>query len=143
MIESVFKTYKIRPKQIEFEITEGSLQNAEEALKMIKRLKDLGVMISVDDFGTGFSSLKYLKQFPIDTLKIDQSFIKDVLLDKKDVAIVTTILHLAEYLGLSVVAEKIETEEQLAFLRNLKCQKGQGYLFSRPIPAEQITKFLV
>ncbi|TXC92194.1 EAL domain-containing protein, partial [Metabacillus litoralis] len=142
MIESLFKTYKISPKHIEFEITEGSLQDAEEALKMIKRLKELGVMISVDDFGTGFSSLMYLKQFPIDTLKIDQSFIKDVLLDKKDEAIVTTILHLAEHLGLTVVAEGIETDEQLDFLSNLKCHKGQGYLFSRPIPAEQITKFL-
>ncbi|MBM7603577.1 diguanylate cyclase (GGDEF)-like protein/PAS domain S-box-containing protein [Metabacillus crassostreae] len=141
MIESLFKTYKISPKHIEFEITEGSLQDAEEALKMITRLKKLGVMISVDDFGTGFSSLMYLKQFPIDTLKIDQSFIKDVLLDKKDEAIVTTILHLAEHLGLTVVAEGIETDEQLDFLSNLKCHKGQGYLFSRPIPAEQITKF--
>ncbi|WP_226666041.1 EAL domain-containing protein [Metabacillus litoralis] len=143
MIESLFNTYKISPKQIEFEITEGSLQNAEEALRMIKRLKSLGVTISVDDFGTGFSSLKYLKKFPIDTLKIDQSFIKDVLCDEKDEAIVTTILHLAEHLKLTVVAEGIETEEQLAFLKKLKCHKGQGYLISRPIPAEQITKFLL
>ncbi|MFC0270707.1 EAL domain-containing protein [Metabacillus herbersteinensis] len=138
MIESLFETYEIDPNQIEFEITEGALQNAEEALAMIKRLKCLGVSISVDDFGTGFSSLMYLKQFPIDTLKIDQSFIRDVLTDQKDAAITTTILHLAHNLGLSVVAEGIETKEQLEFLTKMNCQKGQGYYFSKPVSHSEI-----
>lgn len=140
MIESLFNTYSITPSQIEFEITEGALQNAEEALVMIQRLKNLGVMISIDDFGTGFSSLMYLKQFPIDSLKIDQSFIKDVLNDKKDEAIVTTILHLAYHLDLSVIAEGIETQEQLEFLSRMNCQKGQGYLFSRPVHPEVLNR---
>lgn len=138
MIQALFNTYQIKPNQIEFEITEGSLQNPEEAFGTISRLKKLGVSISIDDFGTGFSSLRYLKQFPIDSLKIDQSFIKDVLTDEKDGAIITTIIHLAESLSLEVIAEGIETEEQYSYLQALKCQKGQGFYFSKPLLPEEI-----
>ncbi|WP_163103359.1 EAL domain-containing protein [Peribacillus alkalitolerans] len=90
------------------------------------------------DFGTGYSSLSYLKQFPLDKLKIDQSFIREVLTDQKSEAIITTIVLLAHSLGLEVVAEGVETEEQANFLRLLKCEKAQGYLFSRPLPSQQI-----
>ncbi|MDQ0860417.1 EAL domain-containing protein (putative c-di-GMP-specific phosphodiesterase class I) [Bacillus sp. V2I10] len=138
MILSLFHTYQIQPHQIEFEITEGALQNPHEALKTIQRLKGLEVSISIDDFGKGNSSLRYLKTFPIDTLKIDQSFINDVIKDEKDAAIITTIVHLAESLSLEVVAEGIETQEQYAYLKALNCQKGQGYFFSKPLPPDEI-----
>lgn len=98
-IKSLFSEYYINPNQIEFEITEGALQNVDEALHIMSRLKKIGVAISIDDFGTGYSSLMYLKQFPIDSLKIDQSFIREVLTDQKDEAIVKTILSIAENLG--------------------------------------------
>lgn len=138
MIRSLFQTYQIKPHQIEFEITEGALQNPHEAMETIRRLKSLGVSISIDDFGKGFSSLRYLKTFPIDTLKIDQSFIKNVITDEKDAAIITSIVHLAESLSLEVVAEGIETQEQYAYLKALNCQKGQGYFFSKPLPPDEI-----
>jgi EAL domain-containing protein (putative c-di-GMP-specific phosphodiesterase class I) len=138
MIQSLFQTYQIQPHQIEFEITEGALQNPHEALETIRRLKSLGVSISIDDFGKGFSSLRYLKTFPIDTLKIDQSFIKSVITDEKDAAIIRSIVHLAESLSLEVVAEGIETQEQYAYLKALNCQKGQGYFFSKPLPPDEI-----
>ncbi|UGB32427.1 bifunctional diguanylate cyclase/phosphodiesterase [Metabacillus sp. B2-18] len=141
-IKSLFSEYYINPNQIEFEITEGALQNVDEALHIMSRLKEIGVAISIDDFGTGYSSLMYLKQFPIDSLKIDQSFIREVLTDQKDEAIVKTILSIAENLGLLVVAEGIETLEQLNFLKTLNCQKGQGFYFSKPIPPEEITNRL-
>ncbi|UAL53995.1 EAL domain-containing protein [Bacillus sp. CMF21] len=138
MIRSLFQTYQIQPHQIEFEITEGALQNPHEAMETIRRLKSLGVSISIDDFGKGFSSLRYLKTFPIDTLKIDQSFIKNVITDEKDAAIITSIVHLAESLSLEVVAEGIETQEQYAYLKALNCQTGQGYFFSKPLPPDEI-----
>lgn len=138
MIRSLFQTYQIQPHQIEFEITEGALQNPHEAMETIRRLKSLGVSISLDDFGKGFSSLRYLKTFPIDALKIDQSFIKNVITDEKDAAIITSIAHLAESLSLEVVAEGIETQEQYAYLKALNCQKGQGYFFSKPLPPDEI-----
>lgn len=138
MIRSLFQTYQIQPHQIEFEITEGALQNPHEAMETIRRLKSLGVSISLDDFGKGFSSLRYLKTFPIDALKIDQSFIKNVITDEKDAAIITSIVHLAESLSLEVVAEGIETQEQYAYLKALNCQKGQGYFFSKPLPPDEI-----
>jgi diguanylate cyclase (GGDEF)-like protein/PAS domain S-box-containing protein len=138
MIRSLFQTYQIQPHQIEFEITEGALQNPHEAMETIRRLKSLGVSISIDDFGKGFSSLRYLKTFPIDTLKIDQSFIKNVITDEKDAAIITSIVHLAESLSLEIVAEGIETQEQYAYLKALNCQKGQGYFFSKPLPPDEI-----
>jgi diguanylate cyclase (GGDEF)-like protein/PAS domain S-box-containing protein len=141
-IKNLFSEYHINPNQIEFEITEGALQNVDEALHIMRRIKEIGVTISIDDFGTGYSSLMYLKQFPIDSLKIDQSFIREVLIDQKDEAIVKTILSIAENLGLLVVAEGIETLEQLNFLRTLNCQKGQGFYFSKPIPPNEITNRL-
>ena len=102
----------------------------------------MGLHISVDDFGTGYSSLSYLKRFPLDTLKIDQSFIREVTTDPDNAAITTAIIAMAHSLKLRVVAEGVETEEQLAFLREQGCQAMQGFLYSRPLPAADIVHFI-
>ena len=121
--------------QLELELTEGVLiQNIGDTLEKLKALKALGVRIAIDDFGTGYSSLNYLKRFPLDTLKIDQSFVRDISSDPNDAAIVQTIIALAANLNLRVMAEGVETEQQLAFLRDRKCDSFQGYLCSRPLP---------
>ncbi|MBM7694617.1 diguanylate cyclase (GGDEF)-like protein/PAS domain S-box-containing protein [Peribacillus deserti] len=137
-IYSVIEKYNICPSRVEIEITEGAMQNTAESLAIVKKLKDIGLSISVDDFGTGYSSLSYLKQFPLDTLKIDQSFVREILSDKKDAAITTTIIHLAQSLGLEVIAEGVEIEEQAGFLKEANCQKVQGFLYSKPLPPWEI-----
>lgn len=137
-IEQNIAINKINPQNLEFEITEGAIQDSKEALRTLSELKKLGVQVAVDDFGTGYSSLSYLKHYPIDTLKIDQSFVREVLLDKKDMAITTTIIHLAQSLGLAVVAEGVEEEKQAIFFKKMKCDKAQGYFFSRPINEDAV-----
>lgn len=138
VIHSLLNKYNINPAMLEIEITEGAMQDTSETLKMLNKLKWLGVSISVDDFGTGYSSLSYLKQFPLDTLKIDRSFVREVLSDRKDAAIITTIIYLAHSLGLEVIAEGVETEEQADFLRSVKCEKAQGFYYSKPLPISEI-----
>jgi diguanylate cyclase len=101
------------------------------------RLKEMGISISIDDFGTGYSSLSYLKRFPIDTVKIDQNFIRDLSRDSNDGAIISAVISMARALKLRVVAEGVETEEQLAFLRRQHCEMIQGFLCSRPVPADE------
>ncbi|PFA69388.1 diguanylate cyclase [Bacillus sp. AFS015802] len=137
-IDFYLSTYMIPASCIEIEITEGAMQDTQQTLKMLKKLKDLGVYISVDDFGTGYSSLHYLKRFPIDILKIDQSFVKEIGMNQKDSAITTTIIHLAHSLGLEVIAEGVEREGQVDFLKEANCQKAQGYFFSKPIGPKEI-----
>ncbi len=133
----------IDPQFLELEITESMLmQDAAETTRLLDNLKTLGVKLSVDDFGTGYSSLSYLKRFPLDALKIDRSFIRDIVSDPDDAAITTAILAMAGGLGLEVVAEGVETMEQLDFLRGRHCQMIQGYLFSKPLPSEQIRALL-
>lgn len=139
-IKDAIKKYQINPALLQIEITEGAMQNTNETSPILKKLKELGITISIDDFGTGYSSLNYIKQFPIDVLKIDQSFVRDVINSEKDAAITTTIIHLANSLGLEVVAEGIEEKDQAEFLKKANCHKGQGYLFSRPIPAQDVEK---
>jgi diguanylate cyclase (GGDEF)-like protein/PAS domain S-box-containing protein len=143
-IKSMLEKYQIKPSSLEIEITEGAMGDKKETIPILKSLKEIGVTISVDDFGTGYSSLSYLKQFPIDVLKIDQSFVKDVLTNEKDAAITTTIIHLGRSLGLEVIAEGVEKAEQAEFLLKAQCQKAQGYFFGQPLMVEEIEKrFLI
>jgi diguanylate cyclase (GGDEF)-like protein/PAS domain S-box-containing protein len=136
-IEGILRETGIPPKYLELELTEGTvMHNADKAIKTLMQIKDLGVEISVDDFGMGYSSLSYLKRFPIDTLKIDRSFVRDITVDPDDEAIVTAIIAMAHSLKLKVVAEGVETTDQLEFLRALGCDSAQGYLFSEPIDEE-------
>jgi diguanylate cyclase (GGDEF)-like protein len=129
----------LNPELLEVEITESSLvQNNEYTLEALAELKRLGVTISIDDFGTGYSSLSYLHRFPIDTLKIDQSFIWNMTKSEGDRAIVTAIIAMAESLKMHVVAEGVETSAQLALLKEEGCKEIQGYLFSRPVNAEEV-----
>jgi diguanylate cyclase (GGDEF)-like protein len=122
---------------LELELTETSMmQNAESGSKLLAQLRELGVKIAIDDFGTGYSSLSYLKRLPIDTVKLDRSFVTGATRDPDDAALVMAIVTLAHNLRLRVVAEGVETEEQLAFLRLLRCDEGQGYLFGKPSPAD-------
>ncbi len=116
------------------------MHDFESAAAMLFQLRALGVRLSIDDFGTGYSSLNYLHRFPIDTLKIDRSFV-DVL-DKDNVEIVRTILSLAENPGMDVVAEGVETQEQMALLRSLSCKSAQGYFFSRPLDIAAAEKII-
>ncbi len=127
---------KLDPKCLEIEITESLLMDEfEESCQLLQGMKELGVQVSIDDFGTGFSSLSYLKSLPVDKIKIDSSFVENFNTDAGDVAIVSAIITLSHHMNLSVVAEGVETEEQFAVLRNLKCNEGQGYLFGKPMEA--------
>jgi diguanylate cyclase (GGDEF)-like protein len=133
----------IDPKLLELEITESVLlQDAENTLVALNRLKRAGIALSVDDFGTGYSSLSYLKRFPIDTLKIDRSFVTDLHTDQDDAAICAAILAMAQQLGLNVVAEGVETKEQLEFLRHHGCDQIQGFLCSKPLSSDQFVILL-
>ncbi len=144
MVEWILKDTGFDPHYLEFEITEGiAMENVEYSLTILRRLKEMGIQISIDDFGTGYSSLNYLKEFPIDTLKIDRSFIQDLTIDPGDAAIVSAIIVLAHSLKLKVTAEGVETQEQLDFLRKHKCDIIQGYLFSKPVPADQFEALIM
>jgi diguanylate cyclase (GGDEF)-like protein/PAS domain S-box-containing protein len=128
---------------LRLEITEGvAIRDREYTIKIINDLKALGVHTSLDDFGTGYSSLSYLKQFPLKVLKIDRSFIQDIQLNQKNESLIIAIINMARSLGLEVVAEGVEKDEQLAFLRAQQCENVQGFLLSRPISADDLTKFL-
>ncbi len=129
------------PAYLELELTESvAMEDAETTIKIFSELKHMGIRISIDDFGTGYSSLSYLKRFPIDKLKIDRSFVKDIVSDSDDEAIVKAVIAVAHSLKLKVVAEGVETKEQLRFLRLHHCDEWQGYYFSRPIPADEMTQ---
>jgi EAL domain-containing protein (putative c-di-GMP-specific phosphodiesterase class I) len=142
VIKRCIEKYEVKPSLLEVEITEGAMQDIRETIPILKSLKELGLAISVDDFGTGYSSMSYLKQFPIDILKIDQSFVRDVLKSKKDAAIVTTIIHLARSLDMEVIAEGVEEKEQAEFLLQAECHKAQGYYYAKPIPSNEAEKLL-
>ncbi|MGO4467734.1 putative bifunctional diguanylate cyclase/phosphodiesterase, partial [Pseudoduganella sp. RAF53_2] len=135
-VAAVLAETGLSPHCLELELTESTVMNdVEHAISVMHQLKKLGVKLAIDDFGTGYSSLAHLKRFEIDVLKIDQTFVRDLTVDPDDAAIVTTIIALAENLDLEVISEGVETEEQIAFLRQHGCQQMQGYFFSRPVPA--------
>jgi EAL domain-containing protein (putative c-di-GMP-specific phosphodiesterase class I) len=146
LLRLVIKTlaeYAIKPEALELEITESVLmENPDDAAQLLRDVRGLGVRIAIDDFGTGYSSLAYLKKFPVNTLKIDQAFIADIVRDRNDEAIVASILSMAESLNLKVVAEGVETEGQLEIIQKMGCEEVQGYYFSRPLPAEGVAELL-
>lgn len=142
-IKNVLQLTGVDPSCLKLEITETAvMENAHAAISMLERIRQLGVNISIDDFGTGYSSLSYLHRFPIDTLKIDGSFVNEIEYGSDDRQIVGTIINLAKGLALDVVAEGIENIHQFRYLRMLGCDYGQGYLFSRPMPADEVERFL-
>jgi diguanylate cyclase (GGDEF)-like protein len=132
----------LRPKHLELEITESkAMQDVEKTIRILRELKNLGVRISIDDFGTGYSSLSYLKQFPVDTLKLDQSFVREITVPE-DGAIASGVIAMAHSLSLKVLAEGVETLGQLEFLKNHSCDRLQGFLFSRPLEPANFERFL-
>jgi len=146
LVEMVAQTLQetgLNASYLELEVTESLfVDNVQQAIKILQQLHDMGIVLSVDDFGTGYSSLNYLKRFPIHGLKIDQSFVRDLALDSDDAAIIKAIISLAHNLQLSVIAEGVETQEQLDYLRVSECDEIQGYYFSKPLTAEALTKLL-
>lgn len=142
-INNIVRDTGLDPSYLDLEVTESSIMNnAESAVDTLGALRETGIKVSIDDFGTGYSSLGYLKQLPIDVLKIDKSFVSDVTNNPDDAALVMTIITLAHNMRLKVVAEGVETEEQLRFLHLLKCDEWQGYLYSPPLAAEAFTELL-
>jgi len=133
----------LAPQYLELELTESFImRDVEQTRKTLQGLKKLGIQLAVDDFGTGYSSLTYLKNFPIDRLKIDQSFIRDVSLNPNDAAITTAIIAMGHSLGMKVIAEGVETEEQLDFLRRHQCDEIQGYCIGWPMSKDDFSQFL-
>jgi EAL domain-containing protein (putative c-di-GMP-specific phosphodiesterase class I) len=143
-VTETLKRYGLEPSWLELEITESTLMhNIDRVIGIMDRLTALGITLSLDDFGTGYSSLSYLKRFPIDTLKIDRSFTTGIPGDTNDCAIASTIISIAQQLQHKVIAEGVETVEQLAFLKDSGCDEVQGYLFSRPLPAVEFENVLL
>lgn len=142
-VKKALRESKLAPSSLKLEITESAaMENAVETIQILTSLKQLGVQLSIDDFGTGYSSLSYLHRLPVDTLKIDRSFVNAVGENGEDSEILQTIISLAKNLRLGVIAEGIETESQLALLKNLGCDYGQGYLMSKPLPKEVMENLL-
>lgn len=143
-VEHSLKQYQLPHSLLKLEITEGIvIQNLDDTVVKMRRLKKLGVSFAMDDFGTGYSSLTYLKRLPVDALKIDQSFVRDATHDPNDAEIIRAIVAMARSLNLEVIAEGVETPEQLAFLQKLGCHLFQGYLHSRPLPIEDFRRLLI
>ena len=141
--QDIITTAGIEPESLELEITESMLmRNASKTISALNTLSHFGIKIAIDDFGTGYSSLNYLRRFPIDTLKIDRSFIRDVVDDADDAAITTAIIVMAQSLNLNVIAEGVETQQQLDFLKKLHCHSIQGNFFNEAVDAEAVTKLL-
>jgi EAL domain-containing protein (putative c-di-GMP-specific phosphodiesterase class I) len=137
MVENVLTETNLSPCWLELEVSEGiMLQNVENTITTLRRLSVLGVHITIDDFGIGYSSLSYIKKLPINTLKIDQSFVRDITSNSDDAAIATAVITLAQSLGLNVIAEGVEDEAQAVLLDSLACSEMQGFFFSRPLNAE-------
>jgi EAL domain-containing protein (putative c-di-GMP-specific phosphodiesterase class I) len=137
-IEAALRNVQYKPECLEFEITETvAMTNADDSIGIMRQLKNLGIGLALDDFGTGYSSLAHLKRFPIDKLKIDKTFVRDIPSDGNDLAIVSAIIAMAHALGLKVQAEGVETDAQAEFLRECECELAQGFLFGRPLPPDE------
>jgi EAL domain-containing protein (putative c-di-GMP-specific phosphodiesterase class I) len=142
-VKSVLDETGMEPDLLELEVTESSIMhNAARAVQVLTAIKNLGVKLAIDDFGTGYSSLAHLKRFPIDTLKVDRSFIREVPNDEEDKAIAEAIIAMGKTLGLTVVAEGVETPQQQQFLRERLCDEMQGYYFSTPVAAQDFAELL-
>jgi diguanylate cyclase (GGDEF)-like protein/PAS domain S-box-containing protein len=140
---AILNETRLDPSSLELELTESVLmKRAESAASVLQALRDRGVQVAIDDFGTGFSSLSYLRKFPVDALKIDQSFVRQISTAGDDTTIVTAVIAMARSLELRVVAEGVETKEEFEFLRTHHCDEAQGYYFSRPVPPQQFAKLL-
>jgi diguanylate cyclase (GGDEF)-like protein/PAS domain S-box-containing protein len=143
-VAEILKDTNLDPRWLELELTESSvMKDPEQAIEKLHELKLMGIKVAIDDFGTGYSSLNYLKRFPIDTLKIDQSFVSDICKDPHDTAIVRAIITLGHALDLTVIAEGVETQEQLQYLSSLNCDVVQGFLFSKSLTAKAFEELLV
>ncbi|WLV25565.1 EAL domain-containing protein [Aciduricibacillus chroicocephali] len=141
-IKDVLADTGMNPKWLELEVTESIFTNVDHASGVLQELRDLGIQISIDDFGTGYSSFSYIKNLPVDTLKIDASFIQDIDQNKESQAIVQAVLAVAKTLGIGVIAEGIESSDQLGVLLEDGCAQGQGYFFSKPLPSEDFESYL-
>jgi EAL domain-containing protein (putative c-di-GMP-specific phosphodiesterase class I) len=143
IIAKILKETDLDANYLELELTESLIiENVQQTITVLQQLHDMGIVLSLDDFGTGYSSLSYLKRFPIDILKIDQSLVRDLVFNSDDAAITEAIISLAHSLHLGVIAEGVETQEQLDYLQANGCNEIQGYYFSRPLPADVLTKLL-
>jgi diguanylate cyclase (GGDEF)-like protein len=143
LVASVLRDTGLSPTRLELEITESlAMQDAEKSIATMNELRALGIQLSIDDFGTGYSSLSYLKRFPINKLKVDQSFVRNMCSNANDASITKTVILLGQSLNLTVIAEGVETAEQLALLEQYACNEAQGYLFSKPISKENLEQFI-
>ena len=141
MIMSILQECELEPSSLELEITESVLMhNPDVAIVLLQQLRQHGIKLSMDDFGTGYSSLSYLKRFPFSKLKIDQSFVRDLINNSDDAEIVSTIINMARNLKLVVIAEGVETAEQLVYLQQHECDEMQGYYFSKPVDADTFAR---
>ncbi len=141
-VKNILEETKLKPEYLELEITESIMHNIKELKKILIELKNIGVQISVDDFGTGYSTLSILKNLPINKLKVDQSFLDDIIINNSTAELMKTIIDMGHNLNFYVIAEGIEDKKQVSFLRQNKCNIGQGYLFSRPLPVENLKETL-
>jgi EAL domain-containing protein (putative c-di-GMP-specific phosphodiesterase class I) len=143
MVKTMVNIHQINPNLLKIELTESVvLSDVSDVITKMHALKAVGISLSLDDFGTGYSSLSYLKQLPLDQIKIDQSFVRDVINDLSDAIMVKTIINLAHSFSMNVIAEGVETDAQLNFLKQNGCMAYQGYLFSKPIPIEEFEVLL-
>lgn len=143
IISQVLQETGLTPEYLEIEITESMAINLDHMQETLIELKKLGIQIAMDDFGTGYSSLNYLNKFPIDALKIDKSFVQDITIDADDATIVSTIIAMAHHLGLHVIAEGVETDEQLMFLKQQDCDEAQGYFFSEALHPQEFERYIL
>jgi EAL domain-containing protein (putative c-di-GMP-specific phosphodiesterase class I) len=142
-VRAILTQTGLESRYLELELTETFLmQDSKSTAVVLHALKDMGVHLALDDFGTGYSSLSYLKRFPIDTLKIDQSFVRNLTTDADDASIVSAVISMGKSLHMTVVAEGVETRDQLAFLKEQRCPEGQGYYFSHPVVAGTFTRLM-